>query len=415
MARHDGVATGNRQRRKQQTVTTQEFQVNTESVLTRLSTDLDGFRETFGIAGAVVPARTPKPILQSVLLEIRGGQGYLTATNLDLWVTVEFDAESSPSSRMLLPFDRVNKILQESPRGNAICLTIGEEGDKSVINVGRSVFTMPTQNVDEFPSNTVTVDEFATVLTANDLCQAIGLVNHAISKGMGTNQVLDGALFIHDKDSLQLVAIDGRRMAEATVAAGAISVGKEAAKDIVVPGPKHRPVVPANALKVATRLFSPLDDDPVSVGYTKSQIIFKGGGIRLSARLLEGNFPRFNEIARQETFKGEAHTTAGWLASAVGMASTMVDVESRAVRFLFSIKDGLSISATSWASGNAEVPTNIPCNHDEELFLDHSIVTQALRSLPNDQEITLRHGHSCQMTQIVTPFFRATLSPIVLE
>ena len=66
-------------------------------------------------ASAVVPARSPKPVLTNVKLEAASGSAVLSATDLEVGIRTEIEGvETSAPGAVLLPSARLSAIVRES-------------------------------------------------------------------------------------------------------------------------------------------------------------------------------------------------------------------------------------------------------------------------------------------------------------
>ena len=99
-------------------------------------------RSALATCGKVVSARAAKAILRN----IRIGDGLVTATDLEVSVAVACDYHGEP---LLLPHDRLSAIVAAC---GADELRL-QPGDTScVVTAGRGRWTLPTEDVQEFPA-----------------------------------------------------------------------------------------------------------------------------------------------------------------------------------------------------------------------------------------------------------------------
>jgi len=110
----------------------------------------DKLLHAFQMAASVAPARSPKPILQNVKLEVTKDGAILMGTDLEVGVRIEVPgfAVEAPGS-VVLPRDRFGKILTESSDEK---LDLESDGRKAMVRGQRSEFQLPLENPDEFPN-----------------------------------------------------------------------------------------------------------------------------------------------------------------------------------------------------------------------------------------------------------------------
>src|SRR5690606_3818654 len=104
----------------------------------------------FQDVAAVAPARSPKPILQNVKLEVSdNGSATLFATDLEVSIRREVEGvEVETAGSVLLPVTRFNAILRESADTT---FRIETDGVKTLVRGERSRFNLPSENPSEFP------------------------------------------------------------------------------------------------------------------------------------------------------------------------------------------------------------------------------------------------------------------------
>lgn len=139
-------------------------------------------------------------------------------------------------------------------------------------------------DADEFPPIPRVTDQ-PTLTVAPDLLQsAIQQVVFAAATD-DSRPVLAGVLFRLRDSSLTLAAADGFRLAVRTIEATSSS---DASLDVIVP---------ARATQELARVIGDTET-PVEITVTpnRNQILFRVGNIELVSRLIEGNFPNYQQI-----------------------------------------------------------------------------------------------------------------------
>ena len=102
-------------------------------------------------ASAVVPARSPKPVLTNVKLEATREGAVLSATDLEVGIRVEVEGvEAVAPGAVLLPSGRLMAIVRESPAGTVF--DIQADGTATLVKAPRSEFRLPAEDPLEFPA-----------------------------------------------------------------------------------------------------------------------------------------------------------------------------------------------------------------------------------------------------------------------
>ena len=322
------------------------------------------------MAGNVVAARTPKPVLQCV--KMTAAENSLTVAATDLEVAIRYidsQVQIEKSGEALLPADKLRDIVRESVDDT---LSIELAGEQAVIKGQDSKFTIYTQNPREFPPVPDFEGQPDFEITGGHLKQLIGQTLFAAAKE-STRYAFNGVLVVAKGKKISLVSTDGRRLAQAK---GDLTSEK-------LPKDGARAIVPAKALTLIDKLV----DDPeaaVSVQIRENQVIFHTADATLTSNLVEGQFPPYEDVIPKDTDKKMTAGTADFL-SAVKRAALLTTEESKGVRLQFS-KSGLKLTSRSPESGEAEV--NFPCKYegsDVEIGFNPQFLTEARRVVETDE------------------------------
>lgn len=335
------------------------------------------FTDAFSRAAAVSPKRSPKPILQHVLVVCDTNCVTLSATDGDISVRVELDApESSPTpGACLLPPDRVGQILRELRPENPV--TIERREHVVVIEQGLSHFELQTADPDEFPSvKPFDAGDGALLLPALDLSRAIRRTVFATDLE-STRYALGGILLDTSEGGvLTLVATDSRRLAaaKAFVTAGDLS-------NIKTP-----PIIPVRAAKMLEQAAD--GHDEVEAVFGSNEAAFRVGNLTLHTRLVEGRFPLYKDVI-PSSHDAEIHLAAAPLLAAIRQATIFTNDESRGVDFRFSAGE-LQLDTNTADVGQSRV--RLPVEFQGELVtrLDPRFVTDFLKVVGPDAMVFLR-------------------------
>ena len=325
--------------------------------------------DAFGMVGGVVPARSPKPILQNVkLIADPDGGSILMATDLEVGIRYRvLDVKVEEPGAVILPTARIGSILRTSTDKE---LALEADGDHLVVRGLHAEFKLPSEDPNLFPE----VPNFAVaayhVIAAADLRRAIRRTIFATDPD-STRYALGGALVEFSAEALTLVGTDGRRLAR--------MVAHAEAEGGATPPPGH-PVVPVKALKLIERNLDD-DDPPVHVAIqANAAALVRTGRAVIYSRLLEGRFPRY-----QDVFPGSHEVRipleVGPLQTAVEQASIVTSEDSRGVDFTFAA--GL-LKLSSQAADVGSSVVELPIAYDGkavEITFDPRYLLDALKTL----------------------------------
>ena len=344
----------------------------------------------FTTVGAAVPARTPKEILRNVRVDAEGDYAVLSATDSEVGVRVKLGGVTveRPGST-LLPANRVQQILREL-NDDTVHLELGpapgskggeepEENDAVWIRAGHSEFRLSPEDPAEFPPVADFEQDAFHTLSEGVLKSAIRRTLFATDTD-STRYALGGVLVeVGEGDTVTFAATDSRRLA--VVEAASSSTGSPGA------GPGDGPVIPAKALGILDRVLGDADGE-VFVTLRDNDVLCKAGDVVVSARLVEGRFPRYRQVIPAES-KHTIEMVAGPFYSAVRQAQIVTSDETRGVDFTF--EDG-NLTLNSRAADVGASTIELPVPYDGEKFtitFDPRFVADFLKVLEPEATFTV--------------------------
>jgi DNA polymerase-3 subunit beta len=325
--------------------------------------------EALTVTGTVVSTRTPKPVLLCV--KLTAAEDRLTLAATDLEVAIRFSdpqVQVEEPGETLVNAASLRDIIRESG-DDTISLQL--QGDQIHVKGHDSHFKLFTQNPTEFPPVRDFEGEPTFEVAAGTLKQLIGQTLFAVAKE-GTRYAFNGVMMFCKKNRVTAVATDGRRLALAT---------GDALKSSKPESP--RVIVPAKALGMVDKLLTD-PEESVGVQVHENQIVFHTANATLTANLVEGQFPPFEEVIPKECDKKMTAGTADLL-SKVRQAALLTNEESKGVRMTFN-KNGLILSSRNPASGEATI--NFAAKFegaDVEIGFNPAYLIDALRVVDTDE------------------------------
>jgi DNA polymerase-3 subunit beta len=342
----------------------------------RIICDREQLLAAFGMVGMVVPARSPKPILQNVKLVATPEGSTLMATDLEVGIRyrvlgVKVDRPGS----VVLPPQRMGQILRTSTGDEE--LAIEQDGDQLLVRGHRSQFKLPAEDAELFPDPA----DFAGVggfrLAAADLRRLVKRTIFATDPD-STRYALGGVLMEFGADSVAMVGTDGRRLAK-QVAPCEAEEGAQA--------PSPAPVVPVKALRLIERNLD--DDEPAVLAVQPNMaVLVRTGQAVIYSRLVEGRFPNYRDVFPAAHEARVPFAEVEPLLQAVEQASIVTSKESRGVDFLFA--DGLlRLTSQSPDVGSSDIELPIAYEgKDIPITFDAHFLLEALKALDPSQPIS---------------------------
>jgi len=302
-----------------------------------------------GHVQSVVERRNTIPILSNVLIEAGANGIKIMATDLDLQIVEEFDAQVETSGATTVSAHTLHDIVRKLPEGSQVSLTANE--GKMLITAGRARFNLSTLPRDDFPVIAEGELPCRFEIPAATLRQIIDKTRFAISTEE-TRYYLNG-IFMHVTDDatpvLKAAATDGHRLARVTFPR---PDGAETMPDIIVPR------------KCVGELRKLLDevDGSVDVSLSSTKIRFGLGTAVLTSKLIDGTFPDYSRVIPTANDKLLTIDPTAFK-QGVDRVSTIASEKTRAVKMALD-KDKITLSVTSPENGTAaeEVPGDYAAN-----------------------------------------------------
>jgi len=342
-----------------------------------ITCDREQFLNAFQMAAAVAPSRSPKPILQSVKLDIAQNTAVLMATDTEVGIRLELTGlEIAAPGGAVLPVDRMGPILRESTDQK---LNLQTDGNNIVIKGQRSEFQLPAQNPDEFPNVAEFKEESYHELPARLMKEIVRRTLFATDTE-SSRYALGGVLLEMDQDKIIAVGTDGRRLA--TMQGPAQSIGDHTTGDAMT-------IVPARAMQLIERALSD-NDAEIKLASRGNDLLLATPRATIYTRLVEGRFPKWRDVIPSDEGLIHLDMTVGPLFSAVRQTSVVTTDESRGIKF--KISDGnmeLTSSAAEFGQSRVELPV---AYEGEELLitLDHRFLGDFLRVLDPQKNVLLK-------------------------
>ncbi len=329
----------------------------------------------FQTVAGVVPTRTTKPVLQNVKFSAAAEGAVLMGTDQEVGVRVKIgEADVQEPGELLLPTARTLAILREI-QGEAVRLESGHE--EIWLRGDRAEYRLAYVDPAEFPDvSEFTATSFYTVPTA--------LLKQLIRRTLfatdieSTRYALGGVLVDIRDDGLVLAATDTRRLA---VARGQCAATGDVKID------NAWPVVPQKAMSLIERSLAD-SADPVCLALRNNDVLVKSGGTTIYARLLEGRFPRYQDVIPRDC-QVRIDLIAASFHAAVRQAQIVTSDESRGVDFSFA-PGLLTLLSQDVKIGQSRV--ELPISYDGApiaITFDPRYVSDFLKVLDAEQQVIL--------------------------
>ncbi len=234
------------------------------------------------VVGRAVSSRATLPVLSNVLLRTEDAGLKLTTTNLEIGITCWVPGRIESDGALTVPARLFSDIVNSLPAGERVDL----EGDGATglrIRGGRFRAHLKGIEADEFPAIPSAGERPTTRISQKVLRGALGEVTFAAASDE-SRPILTGVLTRFTGDRVTLAAADNYRIAVKSI-------------DVLDPVEEKAVVVPARSYAELARILADVDEPlEVVLAPARNQVLFHVDGIDLVTRLVDGQFPNYQQV-----------------------------------------------------------------------------------------------------------------------
>ncbi|MCM8783850.1 MAG: DNA polymerase III subunit beta [Candidatus Omnitrophica bacterium] len=286
----------------------------------------------------VVSTRVTLPVLANFLMETQKDTLVMIATDLDIGISKSIPVDVQEEGKITVPAKRFSEIIKELPEEGEINISV-KKNNSIHITQETCFFKLMGIPAEEFPKIPKIEKEEDLILEQNELKKMLDLTIFAVSHDEA-RYILNGILFDFGDKVLNLVATDGRRLS---------LVNKEIEKT-----GSFQMIVPLKTIQELNRLLR--DEGKIKIIQSENQVCFKLDETQIISRLIEGEFPNYQQVIPEEK-KAKLKVKKEPFLQAVKRASLFTTAESLSVKIEV-FKDKLVISKIVPEIGEAreEIP-----------------------------------------------------------
>ncbi|MBC2582655.1 DNA polymerase III subunit beta [Clostridium sp. DJ247] len=272
-------------------------------------------QEGISTAQKAVTGKSTMPILNGILLKACNNEIVLTGSDIDLSIETRINADILEEGSIVIDSKLFGEIIRKLPNDLVHINTI----DNSSIEIlcQKSRFTLIHMNSEDFPELPIINENMMFSIPQKILKNMIKGTIFATAQD-DTRPILTGVLFEIKDKNLNLVALDGYRLA--------LKSEKIETDNII------NAVIPGKTLNEVSKILED-EDENVNITFTPNHILFSLGETKIISRLLEGEFIRYSSIIPEE-YSLKVIAKKGELLNCIERASLMAkDGNTNLVKF----------------------------------------------------------------------------------
>ncbi len=229
---------------------------------------------------SIVERRHTLPILSNLLLETKENKMELTATDLEMQISLSIDYPSKEQSATTISAKKLLDICRSLPDSAEININTTES--RATLKAGKSRFNLQTLPAVDYPVLSKTQESSTKIQIGQHTFKALlKQVEFAMAQ-QDIRYYLNGLLLEVENNLLKVVGTDGHRLSYTSVELPEVYEKQE----VILPR------------KTVLELVKLLDDSEelIEIEFNKAQIHFSFTNIKLISKVIDGKFPDYNRV-----------------------------------------------------------------------------------------------------------------------
>ena len=292
----------------------------------------------------IVERRHTLPILSNLLLEAKNNNIQLTATDLEMQISLNIESKFAGELSTTISAKKLLDICRALPEAVDIDMTSNDS--RITVKAGKSRFNLQTLPAADYPVMTKAAGESTNIqISQLVLKNLLKQVEFAMAQ-QDIRYYLNGLLLEVNENKLNIVGTDGHRLSFTST-----TLNKSYEKTDVI--------LPRKTVIELIKLLNDSDEE-VSIDFNSGQVNFTFSDIQLISKVIDGKFPDYHRVipvGHQNTFSVNRLTVL----TAMQRASILSNEKYRGIRMVIS-NNNLKLISTNTEQEEAE----------EELEIDYA-------------------------------------------
>lgn len=265
-------------------------------------------KEAVSIAERVTGKNLSLPILSSILLEAKNNTLLIKATNLDVGLEIELPAKITEDGSVAVSAAVLSGFLGNITKEDKVRLELIKENIH--ISTGSSSTLIKSYSSEDFPVIPKVEDSNSFSFIGKDIVSGLRSVLYSASLS-DIKPEISSVYIYQDEKELVFVATDSFRLAEKRITM------KDRNKDF------QSVIIPFKNVAEIIKVFDNLEEE-VRIEANKNQISFYAENIHFTSRVIDGNFPDYQQIMPKK-FKTEVTISRDELINALKLSNIFSD------------------------------------------------------------------------------------------
>jgi DNA polymerase-3 subunit beta len=329
-----------------------------------------------------IPTRTPMPILENFLFEIKNGSLTVSATDIEIALRASLNVTADKNIKMVVPARLLYEIIRSLDDAQVNFLVDGK--GKIKISTDKGEYSLSYSPSEDFPEIPSVSKEKEVVINGNDLKRSFEQTAFAMSKE-DMRPAMTGTLLEFSNEGLRFVATDGHRLVK--------FINKTFSSEVLA-----QYIIPERAISV---LLKTLGDSDVKIYLSKTYTSFIINDLEFISRMIGEKYPSYSSVIPLEN-ENILTVNRTELLSAVKRMMLFSTTNSKQVKFSIG-SDSLEVSAEDVDHGS-NAKESIQCQYKGDpmdIGFNTTYVNDILSHL--DGELVTFKLHSPTKAGIIEP------------
>jgi len=302
---------------------------------------VEPLKKQINLAEKVSDKKLTLPILGNLLLKPENGQLKISATDLELGLTVILPGKMEDGPGLTVSAKNLSLFLNNL---NEEKISLAVKGNIMHLESGEYKADLQGMPIDDFPIIPEIKSTEYIEIDKKDLNEALSQVINSAGYPVGRPE-LNSIFFTYKKGDLRMVATNSFRLSEKIIK-NKIESNLDREIEIIIP------------IKTAQEVLhiineGELDKEKVKIYIESSQVLFDFGNIKLVSRLIEGNYPKYQNIIPKD-FKTTVTIDKNELLNAARIAGIFTSKNNDISLTVDSANSALILEARDTSVGNNE-------------------------------------------------------------
>ena len=334
---------------------------------------------------SIVEKRHTLPILSNLLIEAKKNLIQLTATDLEMQISLSIESATEGDFSTTLAAKKLLDICRSLPDSAEINMASNES--RMTLKAGKSRFNLQTLPAADYPVMSKTQSDSTLITIAQrELKDLLKQVEFAMAQ-QDIRYYLNGLLFEVMDNRLNIVGTDGHRLSFTST-------------ELKQSYEKQEVILPRKTVIELIKLLDDSDED-VQIEMSSNQVNFTFGQIKLISKIIDGKFPDYNRvipIGHQNTFT----TNRVGVLLAMQRASILSNEKYRGIRMVIN-KNNLKLISTNSDQEEAEEELEIDYQGDAlDIGFNVTYLIEVLNNA-NSEQITFSFSDANSSCLITVP------------